>query len=209
VTSPLEPHEAWAAIEAQADEDDAEDTELRAVAAMSDADLDAELRAMGVDPGEVAGWAAAAREKPAEGELSAAVMVAPVGPRGVAESAADPARRRRRLVLALATAGAAAAAGGYVYGTRQPEPQPPVVPTVPTVPTAPKVPGPAPSDKAPVEMSASDLRASARAACDTKRWQECLALLDAAAAKDPAGDDAGEVKALRARAEKGIAAGPK
>ncbi|HEY1692769.1 MAG TPA: hypothetical protein VGG39_11440 [Polyangiaceae bacterium] len=193
MTPQLEPHEVWAVVEAQADEDAAHDAEMRAIAAMSDADLEAELRKLGVDPDEVAGWAEAARdtsEARDERATSAGLTVPTGGPGIVADRAKDSARRRR-LVLALAAAGAAAAAGGYVYGTRQPEPSPPVVPTVPTATVQ-----PAPTSTAPRDaVAAAALRKRASAACDAKQWRECLALLDEAAEKDPAGDDASDVQA--------------
>ncbi|HEY6458783.1 MAG TPA: hypothetical protein VIY73_01495 [Polyangiaceae bacterium] len=206
MTPQLEPHEVWAVVEAQADEDAAHEAEMRAIAAMSDADLEAELRKLGVDPDEVAGWADATREAAgaAGDRVTSGMTVSTEGPRVVADRVRDPARRRR-LVLALAAAGAAAAAGGYVYGTRQPEPSPPVVPTVPTATTQ-----PAPtSTGARDAIAAAALRKRASAACDAKQWRECLGLLDEAAEKDPAGDDASDVQALRAKAEKGIASGPK
>jgi hypothetical protein len=62
------------------------------------------------------------------------------------------------------------------------------------------------------QMKPEELRRRAAAACGAGRAQECLALLDDASGKDPAGDTQAEVKALRHEADeelRGIEAKPK
>ena len=69
-------------------------------------------------------------------------------------------------------------------------------------PIAPAPPGSSQSNEAatPDPRSAADLRRQAAAECDARKWGPCLADLDQARALDPAGDDAPEIKRLRARA---------
>lgn len=75
--------------------------------------------------------------------------------------------------------------------------RPPGVMPIGPEPPAPSVaptPGPAPRE----------LRLEATNACDARRWERCVELLDRAAAVDPAGDGTAEVQATRARAAKGV-----
>jgi hypothetical protein len=98
-------------------------------------------------------------------------------------------------VAAAAVAVAAGAAVTYV-ATRPEEARSPTPPPS----TGPSVP--------PTELAAvADLRQRAAAACDRGRLDECIFLLDQAAAKDPAGDTTPEVQRLRQKAE--IEAKPK
>jgi hypothetical protein len=50
---------------------------------------------------------------------------------------------------------------------------------------------------------ATRLRAEAARACEEKRWADCLDALDAARARDPAGDGQFEWRALRACDDEG------
>jgi hypothetical protein len=66
------------------------------------------------------------------------------------------------------------------------------------VPTPPPSTGPV---APPPELeTAANLRHRAAAACDEGRHDDCLSLLDEAAAKDPAGDTTPEVQQLRKKA---------
>jgi NAD(P)-dependent dehydrogenase (short-subunit alcohol dehydrogenase family) len=97
-----------------------------------------------------------------------------------------------------ATAAVAVAAGAAVtYVATRPEEARAPTPPPSTGPTAP-----------PTELAAAaELRHRAAAACDKGLTEECLSLLDQAAAKDPAGDTTPEVQRLRKKAE--IEAKPK
>jgi hypothetical protein len=59
----------------------------------------------------------------------------------------------------------------------------------------------------PEPPAAAELRRQAAAACDAKRWAECLADLDEARTLDPPGDDEASIKAQRDRAMRGIRGG--
>ena len=124
-----------------------------------------------------------------EGEVAQAV------PREAPKRAA---KKPRPAAVWVAAAAAAVAAGAVTYvATRPPEEarSPVTPPSTGTV--AP------PSELA----AAADLRHRAAAACDKGRTDECLSLLDQAAAKDPAGDTTPEVQRLRNKVE--IEAKPK
>ncbi len=72
-------------------------------------------------------------------------------------------------------------------------------------PEQPPEPSPAPSfNPKPDLVAAADWRRKATAACDAKKWEECLANLDIARAIDPDGDETPAVKATRAKAIKGV-----
>jgi hypothetical protein len=92
---------------------------------------------------------------------------------------------------ATVTAGAAVA---YV-ATRPGEGTPPAPTTPPSTATPPP---PAPAD---LVAQAADLRRRAAAACNEGHPEPCMALLDDAREKDPAGEAREDVKALRRRAE--------
>lgn len=59
----------------------------------------------------------------------------------------------------------------------------------------------------PEPPAAAELRRQAAAACDAKRWAECLADLDEARRLDPPGDDEESIKAQRDQAIRGIRGG--
>lgn len=61
----------------------------------------------------------------------------------------------------------------------------------------------------PAAADAMELRGRARVALDAWRPEECLRLLDEAKAKDPKGDEAEDVVAMRETAEQRMQVGPK
>jgi hypothetical protein len=153
-------------IEAEDADDDA-----RRILAMSDAELDHELAAGGLDPVAVRAKGRA---------LGESLMRAP---------------KRARLVKGAKIGGLVAAGVAIALGAAwllRPPPTFPISPEPPPPSAVPKV------DPAPRE-----LRLEATIACDARKWDTCVQLLDQAAALDPAGDRSAEVQATRARASKG------
>jgi hypothetical protein len=186
--------EVWAVMEQQSAEDAVWADALAAVSTMSDAELDAELRGLDLDP--------AALEKDAHRiwEAWSATQTAPIEGVERAPRPVEPIRRRRPLATAVwiaAAAAAAATAGGLIYTLVHRGPEPP----------APAPPTPSPSAPPPVEsppeiaMTPAQLRSKAAAALDDGRPGDCLKLLDDARRTDPAGDASPETKRLRQRAE--------
>ena len=114
-------------------------------------------------------------------------------------------RKRRPVAVWAAAAAAAVVAGGAVaavYAARQPEqgtPPPHPPPLASSVPV-----GPSPAELA----AAADLRRRAVRACDEGRAEDCLALLDEARAKDPAGDAVADVARARDKAVRTLEAKP-
>ena len=102
-------------------------------------------------------------------------------------------KKGRPAAVWVAAAAAAVAAGAVTYVATRP-PEEARVPTPPPSTTGPVTPSPA-------LVAAANLRHRAAAACDDDRGEECLSLLDQAAAKDPAGDTTPEVQELRRRAK--------
>jgi hypothetical protein len=200
VTSLRGPEALWSALEAQAAEDDAIDASMREVTAMSDAALDGELEEAGFEPGELASRATALHGdavRRASGHLVVTRRQGSVATELRAERAA--AERRKQVVpasLLIAFGAAAAVTGIVVYETmrtRAPQQAPSAVPS-------------APPDARLV--AARHLRQRASEACESGFMRECLVLLDTAKAEDPAGDEAPDVKALRAKALQGTETPP-
>ncbi|HEY3819125.1 MAG TPA: hypothetical protein VGL81_18280 [Polyangiaceae bacterium] len=134
--------------------------------------------------------AGAAAEEP----VQAVAQAAPAAP----TKEREPKKGRPVGLWIAAAAAVAAGAAAVVYATKHPQeqatPEPPVPPS-----TA------APVHPAPDELAAAaDLRHRAAAACDQGRADDCLAMLDEARAKDPAGDSAPEVLRLREKAASGL-----
>jgi len=163
------PEEILAVLEEQAAEDEA-----RAIAKMSDADLDEELRRAGVDPEQALASAPAAPDAPA--------------PAGSAPTSASPrstsrehGRRTRRSV---AWTGAVVAAAGLaiVFALRPKDDRHEEVLA---------------GHGRNSERAASELRDQAFAACDRAEWALCQTILDAAERLDPRGEDSARV--VRAR----------
>jgi hypothetical protein len=215
---------AMAALRAMVEADAAEEERAEAeLDAMSDDEQDAWLRSQGVDLERVQARIVEARRRLAAVAPSAklgAKQIAKQGARGRDEKEgpsiggdgepppvavtreAPPAKgglaRRHELtwLLAAATAtavGGALAAAHYLHD-EPPSPLPPDDKHEPTPPVPPA--------EDPVALAAK-LRADATRACEEKRWGDCLNALDAARARDPAGDGQPEWRALRARAEEG------
>ncbi len=219
----LGPQAIWDVLEAQAREDDELDAAIDAVAAMSDAELDAELQRGGFDVAQLAGTARALREDAAgaaetagdpeteSASASASATASESGPETVAEAVEQVApaprservRRRRppTAVLWLAAAATAATVGAGLYAAlhRAPDAVPEPAPPAPPSPPSP-VPSPAPSMPGPDLVAARELRARAVDAFALGDAPECLELLDRARELDPAGDTAPEVVALRRQA---------
>ncbi len=176
--------------------DEAGEDEIASVLALSPEQVEAELAGHGVD-------AAAERDKADRflDDLTAsaasplqALLKPP--PRAVT----TPRRSPRTALVLLAAATTAAAAGAMAYSALHHPPAPPESPPQPAPPT------PSAPDKpvVPDLVAAGQWRDLAIAACDTARWEECLADLDRARALDPAGDDAPLVKTTRDKAIKGF-----
>ncbi len=182
--------EVWQVMEEQAAEDAAWADAMASVSAMSDADLDAELQGLGLEPVRLE------REALALWEVQDAGATA----QAVAAAEPPPTKRRRPVAMAVwiaASAAAAATAGGLIYTLMHhpeapPAPEPPV--PSPSVPPPPVEPPPL------VAMSAPELRAKAAAALDDHRPDDRLKLLDDAKRTDPAGDATPATQKLRQRA---------
>jgi hypothetical protein len=176
--------------------DDArDDEEIERLASLSDAALDEELAAAGLDP---------AKER-AEAEAVVAELERGVVARRAKQMEAEarvrslrPPSRRRPLAFWLAAAAVGAmAAGGLVYALTHPG-APPTVPPVPPVPSS----APTEAPPSPQLIAASELRKRAFAECAASRWDACLARFDDARRLDPAGDSAPEVQAARDEAKR-------
>lgn len=173
--------------------DEAGDDAIEAVLALTPEQVEAELAGAGFDVAEERAKAERFLEDLAAGGQTAAQAVEAVAPGPPAPLAARRRRPRTALVL-LAAATTAAAAGGLVYSVLHPHPNPPAPSPEPS-------PSPVPAPTAvPDLVAASDLRQKAFAACEARRWSDCLADLDRARALDPAGDDAPDVRSTREKA---------
>jgi hypothetical protein len=172
--------------------------EMQAIAAMSDADLDAELRSYELDPAQLETQALAIYEAGAPGTASGTPVQAV--PLHAPLRLADVPRRRRPVAVAvwLAAAAVTATAGGLIYTMlhRAPE-QPSPTPPAPSPSTTPLPPNP--MDRI-AKLTPAQQRRNAAAALDRGVPLMCLRLLDDARDADPAGDTTPEVKALRQRA---------
>jgi hypothetical protein len=124
----------------------------------------------------------------------------------VAKAAVTPARRKTRPTAVWVAAALAAAAAAVAYVETHPD-LAPIARTPPPPPTATATASAGPSPE--VLAVAADLRRRAAEACDVGREDVCLALLDEAAKKDPAGDATPEVVRLRERASDAIQAKPR
>ena len=102
-----------------------------------------------------------------------------------------PKKGRPAAVWVAAAAAAVAAGAAVTYVATRPE-EARIVPA-PSPSTGPVVPP-------PELVTAANLRHRAAVACDEGRSDDCLWLLDQAAAQDPAGDTTPEVQALRKKA---------
>ena len=129
----------------------------------------------------------------AAAEEAVAQAVPQEAPAPLPERAAKSERKKPRPAgVWVAAAAAAVAAGAAVtYVATRPEEGPITSPTTPL----------STGSAAPSLAAAANLRRTAAAACQEGRVDECLSLLDQAAAMDPAGDTTPEVQRLRKAAE--------
>jgi hypothetical protein len=183
----------------------ADDAEYARLEGLSKAELEAELKAAGYYEAKRASEAKegtpAAIVPPATASGSDVAHVYDVGPPSEGKVTSLDARRKRRGVpfsyyvyAAAAVILAAVAAKLDLFGDpRSADPNHPDK-TVPHDTPAPN--GPTPEDP---KVTATGLRAQAQKACDSQSWGECGKLLDAASAKDPGGESASDVKAMRAK----------
>jgi len=134
----------------------------------------------------------ASLEGVAAAEEAVAQAVPQEAPASLPERAAKGERKKARPagVWGAAAAAAVAAGAAVTYVATRPEEGPTTSPTTP----------PSTGTAAPSLAAAVDLRRSAAAACEEGRADECVSLLDQAAAMDPAGDSAPEVQRLRKKA---------
>ena len=212
------PEEQWNALL-----DFAADEEIDEVMAMSESELNDELRAAGVDPigvGKRGAELAArllAREHP--GAVPPPPASAPklvpasrgsdrILDRGNVAEAMPAAstrgerrgpRRKPFTPYLLAAAIILLAIGAAALLRRSEDVPPPPPPQEKTAPSGPLPEQPPPTDR----IAANALRTLAEAECDRSAWISCLNDLDRAATIDPEGDTLPGVQALRARAKRG------
>jgi hypothetical protein len=160
------------------------------------------------DPAKPAAVAVDAGEAVAAVPASASVaLIDALGSRP--PPARDTTPRRGRPVAVWVGVALAAAAAVVAYVERQPSE--PIVAGPDTHPSSTSS-SPSASHEAPspqLVAMAADLRRRAATACDAGRPDVCMALLDEAAKKDPAGDGTQEVEALRREALEKMQAKPK
>jgi hypothetical protein len=186
------------------DEDDGLDDETDA---MSDAEIEAELRAAGVDLDAFHAKMDGLYQQYVAGAASAPEGEGVAWTKGDApESAPDRPRKigRGGHVAAYGLMAAAATAGLATYlATRPPEETPDVKPKDAEAPKAPK---PAPAPSATPVADVKKMRDDALNACARGAYAECLAGLDEANAVDPAGDADPKLQAARKKATDALAA---
>jgi hypothetical protein len=180
--------------------------------AMSDAEVEADLRAAGVDTDAfhakmdalykqyIAGAAPSERPAAKAPETDEGAWTKGEMPRSVPGKPRKEGRGRH--VVAYAAVAAAATAGVATYLATRPPPETPDV--KPKDAEAPKPPKPAPSATPVVDVT--KLRAEALAACARGEYEECLNGLDQAKDADPAGDVDPRIQAARKKANDARAA---
>jgi len=193
--------QTWAALERMADEQRADD-EVERVLGLSEAELDAELRAAGMDPEALGAEGEAIGRKleaiATEGGKTAAPAEEKAAEKGGQEMPADDpsnvipferAQRKRRtwpIVVGTSTIAAAAAAG--------------ILQLLPlTNDVLPMVGSGLEGGAVEAALQARDLRDKALIACEEKRWDECRKGLDEAKRIFPEGEN--DVRVQRAREE--------
>ncbi len=181
----LPPDEAWNALERMVLEDEAE-----RVGKLSDAELDRELAAKGIDP--------AAADAQADALLARleARKAAPAGGSVVAlpPKRSPPARAPSNVVRLLPWMAAAALAAAILFFLAQPRTPGEPIARGTSSPSAPPT---------PLQLAAT-LRDQAIIACDEGRWVDCRDRLLQASRLDPAGDAEPRIAALRERAQKAL-----
>lgn len=165
------PEQMLAVLEEQAREDEAFDAQMRALAAMSDAELDDHLRGFGLDPAQLEREALTLYIQPP----TEAGRGVPLAVQAVPQQAGKPfvgeGRRRRPLAFAAwLAAGAAAATGGgaLLYTLTHPAPEHAAPPAPAPAPAPSEAPSSSPAPL-PVGVSPADARDAAPAAPDSGR----------------------------------------
>jgi len=189
-------------------EDQSVDAEMQAIAAMSDAELDAELRSYELDPAQLEAQALAIYEAGgAHGTANGSPVQAV--PLHAPLRTADVPRRKRPVAVAVwlaAAAVTATAAGGLIYTMTHPSPEhPSPAPPPPSPSASPSTPEP-PLPPDLVAVAPAEERKNAAALLASGDPRMCLRLLDDARQRDPAGDTTPEVQALRMRAYEALQA---
>jgi hypothetical protein len=173
----LPPEKAWELVE-----EDVGAQELDRIAALSDEELDAELRAGGVDPQDAARVGQALLDDAASAD--GRVVKLPAGAAGAVEARARAPRAGRRPIWVWAGGLSAAAALALVIATMARRDD--------GVTGAPPSPG-----TADARERAAALRRQAFDACNEGRWARCEEQLDDAKAFDPDGESDPRVQAWR------------
>jgi hypothetical protein len=166
--------------------------------AMSDEEVDHELAAAGIDPGEAAGALKAALDRaPAPAAVEPIVTAASTAePSGVVSLASAREKRSAKraprpawvsLLVAAAVGAVVLGGGGAVYVALREGPPAPV-PTTPG--PAPEPSAPTPPPEAVAKAEAAKLREKAHAECDDEKWAECKESLAEAARLDADGTNA-------------------
>lgn len=193
MTAQLTPAELWQKLV-----DETGDALIEEAASVSLAQAEQELAAAAIDVADVYGQAesflASLRaDASLEGEGAGHAMV--VDKDAAARTPRPAPRKARSIPVWVAAAAATVTAGAAVaYVATRPTEGPPPSPTTPPSTAA-------PPPTADLVAQARDLRRRAAVACNAGRAEACLALLDDAREKDPAGDGREEVRALRQQAE--------
>jgi hypothetical protein len=179
-----EAHEVLKALEKEAADDEAQ---FQQAAGATPDEVDASLRAQGLDPeaerAAVGDWRREIEERVALRKARAAEVRASTRPRG----------RSRPVLLLLAATVGAAATGGLIYTMTRPAPPAPPPPPAPSVPA----PLPAPPVAPDPLVAAATYRKNAFAECDAYQWATCLHYLDQARDLDPGGENDPKVKKAR------------
>jgi hypothetical protein len=169
------PEEMLAVLEDQAREDEAVDAQMRALAAMSDAELDDHLRGIGLEPEQLEREALALYIQPPVESGSSLPTAVQAVPQQAPRPFVGGTHRRRPLAVAawLAAGAAAATAGGALFyalthpRAEQPAPHVPAPSPseAPSGSSAPLPVGVSPSEAPPAPLAAPD---AARAAASNK-----------------------------------------
>jgi hypothetical protein len=191
------PEEVLRILQEQAAEDQAFEDTASEVSQMSEADLDAELLAAGIDPDEVVKTFSlpahlSKAEQPPASDKVARGAEDDHADAGAWVSAPAPSRirqRPRRWAMLLAATLGAVAVGGTPLALR-------VLAKHREYPVA----GPDAAPTGSVKPSPAQLRSAALAACGRHEWRLCLEGLNAARDLDPQGDSDPLVQAARQQA---------
>jgi hypothetical protein len=180
--------------------DETGDALIEEAAAVSLAQAERELAAAGIGVAEVHARAdtfLASLRTGADGGPGEPVVATAVEQEAPSRPALASRKKARPVPAWVAAAAATVAAGAAVaYVATRPSEGTPPVPTTP-----PSTAAPPPPARVDLVAQATELRRGAAAACNEGHPEECLALLDDAREKDPAGDTREDVRALRQRAE--------